>query len=149
MRNFHTASWRRYAVAFVVVAASLGVIAACNPNKKPAPPPTDPCLGATTGACLTITPDRFHFTSRLQTMTFTVKNTGPDTTAALHTFSGDIFFAIIPGQDNCVTKTLVNGDQCTIGIINGHQPGETAHDTLEVQSENSQPHGVAAELFFP
>jgi hypothetical protein len=45
MRRFASSGWRRYALAFVVVGASLGVMGAqCAPTKEPVkePPPTNP-----------------------------------------------------------------------------------------------------------
>ena len=143
MRNFLTAGWRRYAVAFVVAAASLGVIGACKPTKPP--PSSTPC-GAGVAACLTITPDRFTFTSFNQTTTFTVKNLGPDTTEPLHVgVNSDALF--LPVQDNCSSKRLVLGDQCTVGVISGHIAGQPGHGFLTVFSDNSQQFGVSAELF--
>ena len=59
MRKFLKARRRRYGLAIVIVAASLGVLAACNPT-KPQPPPNNAC-GATTGACLTISPLQWPF----------------------------------------------------------------------------------------
>jgi hypothetical protein len=153
MRKFSTSGWRRYALAFAVVAASLGVIAACNPTKKE-PPPDNPC-GATSGACLTIFPIQWPFSSFGETKTFTVKNEGPDQSLPVRVaiFGGnippellDLNFNIF--QDNCSGKSLVRGDQCTIGVQNTHTAENNTWETdLNVVSDNSQPPGgVAARL---
>ncbi len=155
MQNFPTARWRRYAVAVVAAAAaSLGVIAACNPTKPPPPPPDNPC-GATSGACLTIFPFQWSFTSFNETKTFTVKNEGPDQSQPLRValFGGNIppellIYNFNIFQDNCSGKSLVRGDQCTIGVQESHTAENNTWETdLNVSSDNSQPPGgIAARL---
>jgi len=156
MRNFLTAGWRRYAVAVVVVAASLGVIAACNPNKKPAPPPpppASPCSGGP-GACLSTSPVQWVFHSFGETKIFTVKNDGPDTSQPVRVaiFGGNIDenrrsleWGLF--QDNCSGKSLVRGDNCTVGVESTHIADNTTSQTnLNVSSANSQPEGWEAPL---
>jgi hypothetical protein len=61
MRRFASSGWRRYALAFVVVGASLGVMGAqCAPTKEPVkePPPEEPHGSAT-----------FSFTGAVQSFT--------------------------------------------------------------------------------
>jgi hypothetical protein len=157
MRNFLTARWRRYAVAFVVAAVSLGVLGACNPTKtptKPPPPPDNPC-GATSGACLTIFPFQWSFTSFREVKTFTVKNEGPDQSLPLRVaiFGGNIPDNLLPlnfrlFQDNCSGKSLVRGDQCTVGVEATHTAENNTWETdLNVTSDNIQPPGgIAAHL---
>jgi hypothetical protein len=152
MRNFLTARWRRYAVAFVVAAASVGIIAACTPTKPP-PPPDNPC-GITSGACLTISPVQWVFHTFRETKTFTVKNNGPDTSQPVRVaiFGGNIDenrrnleWGLF--QDNCSGKSLVRGDQCTVGVQSTHIADNTTSETnLNVSSANSQPGGDTAQL---
>lgn len=134
MRKLLTAGWRRYAVAFVVAAASLGVIGACNPTKPP--PPSTPC-GAGVQACLTISPTEWTATSNGQTKTFTVKNLGPDQTEPLHAFLPSIGFLL--HNDDCSFKKLVRGNICTVGALAtdvDSARGKVGH--IEVESGNSQ-----------
>ena len=77
MRMFLTSGWRRYALAFVVVGASLGVMGAqCQPPKNP-PPPSN----------LSIRPASWDFGNQevggLDTEGFTVTNDGSGTTGPL------------------------------------------------------------------
>ena len=152
MQNFLTARWRRYAVAFVVAAASLGVIGACTPTKQP-PPPDNPC-GISSGACLTLSPVQWVFHTFRETKTFTVKNNGPDTSQPVRVaiFGGNIDenrrnleWGLF--QDNCSGKSLVRGDQCTVGVQSTHIADNlTSQTNLNVSSANSQPDGDAAPL---
>jgi len=145
MRNFLTAGWRRYAVAVVVAAASLGVIAACNPT-KPTPPPN--------ASLLTISPNTWTFTSFRETKTFTVHNLGPGTSQPLRVaiFGGNTSDARIElewtlFQDNCTGKSLVQGDNCTVGVQSTHEADTTVSQTfLNVSSDNSQQGGDQATL---
>jgi hypothetical protein len=81
MRGFLTARWRRYALAFVVVGASFGIMGAqCQPSKPPPPPgPTGLSISPTEQDFGTDSADgqssNFHF--------FTVTNHGPGTTGPL------------------------------------------------------------------
>jgi hypothetical protein len=144
MRNFLKARRRRYGLV-VVVAARLGVIAACNPTKPP-PPPNNSC-NATSGACVTISPVQWPFSVFNETKTFTVKNEGPAQSAPLRVaiFGGnippellDLNFHIF--QDNCSGKSLVLGDQCTIGVQESHTAENNTWETaLNVTSDNIQP----------
>jgi hypothetical protein len=140
MRNFLTAGWRRYALAFVVVGASLGVIGACNPTKPPSPPPPT-CAPGGGGACMAITPDQWTYTAQGEIKIFTVKNNGPDQSQLLFTgvFGGNASPSeFVTVQDNCRLKTLVLGDSCTIGVQHFGDAG-AHHDTfLVVGSDNSQ-----------
>ena len=152
MQNFLTARWRRYAVAFVVAAASLGVIGACNPTKPP-PPPASPCSGGS-GACLSIFPLQWVFHTFSETKTFTVKNNGPDTSQPVRVaiFGGNIDENRLSlewtlFQDNCSGKSLVNGDSCTVGVESTHIADTLTSQTfLNVSSANSQPDGDRATL---
>jgi hypothetical protein len=147
MQNFLTARWRRYAVAFVVVAASLGVIGACSPNKKPAPP---------NASLLTIEPSEWTFTSFRETKTFTVHNLGPGTSQPLRVaiFGGNIDenrlsleWDLVPTNDFCPGKTLVQGDQCTVVVQSTHIADTMTSETfLNASSDNSQQGGTAAHL---
>lgn len=137
MGRFLAPGWRRYAVVFVVVGASLGVIGACTPT-KPEPPPKAVCLGGP-GACMTIAPPSWAFTAHAEVHTFTAKNNGPDQSLPLHTglFGGNATptsFVIV--QDNCVGKTLVVGDSCTVGVQSFANVGEDTN--LVVGADNSQ-----------
>jgi hypothetical protein len=157
MRNFLTARWRRYAVAFVVVAASLGVIGACNPTKSPLkqPPPDNPC-GITSGACLTISPVQWVFHTFRETKTFTVKNNGPDTSQPVRVaiFGGNIDenrrsleWGLVPTNDFCPGKSLMRGDTCTVVVESTHIADTLTSQTfLNVSSANSQPDGDVATL---
>jgi hypothetical protein len=149
MRNFLKPGWRRYAVAVVVVAASLGVIGACNPTKKPPPPPPNASL-------LTIVPNEWSFTSWGEIKTFTVHNLGPGTSQPLRVaiFGGNIsedrlilewrFFGL---NDFCPGKRLVQGDSCTVDVESTHVADNMTSETfLNVSSDNSQQGGVAARL---
>jgi hypothetical protein len=149
MRKFLTAR-RRYAAAFVVAAASLGIIGACNPTKPP--PPSEPAI-------LTIAPNEWTFTKFGETKTFTVTNLGPGQSLPLRVglFGGNVpptnvFFTTF--QDSCLSKTLVSGDQCTIGVQSAPAGNATWDTFLVVSSENSQldpefGRGVRAHLIAP
>jgi hypothetical protein len=167
MRKFLTARSRRYALAFVVVGASLGVFGACQPTKKEPPPPTpvDPCNGGS-GACLTITPTDAAF--QLGTIhTFTVTNTGPDRSLRLHRTAldeqgvgGSGVFLINSGPgantanpDDCQDfhpNGLVLGGKCTIKVVAAGNPGDRG--ILLVGADNTQldaltgQRGVSAQL---
>jgi len=157
MRNFLTATWRRYAVAFVVAAASLGVIGACNPTKTPTPPPppASPCSGGP-GACLSTSPVQWTFHTFRETKIFTVKNDGPDTSGALRVaiFGGNIpedrlslNFTLFQTNDFCPGKSLVSGGTCTVGVEATHTAENTTFETnLNVSADNSQAGGWAAPL---
>lgn len=147
MRNFLTARWRRYAVAVVVAAASLGVLGACNPTKPPPPP---------NASLLTIAPNTWTFTSFRETKTFTVHNLGPGTSQPLRVaiFGGNtsdqrilLEWTLVPTSDFCPGKTLVQGDTCTVGVESTHEADTTTSQTfLNVSSDNSQQGGDAATL---
>jgi hypothetical protein len=113
MPKFLTSGWRRYALAFVVVGASFGVMGAqCQPTK---PPPPGPCInGVDERACLTIDPTEQTFTSNGESHTFTVKNLGPDQTLPLNVSVPSIGF--LAQNDTCTNKTLVQGDLCTVAV---------------------------------
>lgn len=166
MGRFRPAGLRRYAVTLVVVGASLGVIAACQPTKpQPPPPPTDPCRGGP-GACLTITPTDAQFALG-EIVTFTVTNTGPDRSLQLHetTFdgagipnAGSFLLNNGPGAntfnpDDCHdfhTNGLVLGDKCTVKVLAVGFAGDKG--TLLVGTDNTQlddttgQRGVSANL---
>jgi hypothetical protein len=114
MRKFLTSGWRRYALAFVVVGASLGVMGAqCQPTKPP--PSASPCInGIDERACLTIEPTEWTFTSNGESKTFTVTNLGPDQTLPLSVSVPSIGF--LAQNDTCTNKTLVQGDLCTVDV---------------------------------
>jgi hypothetical protein len=146
----------RYALAALALMFAVVAAAACNPTKSPLKqqPPDNPC-GATSGACLTIFPLQWPFTFFNETKTFTVKNEGPDTSQPLRVaiFGGnipdnllDLNFHIF--QDNCSGKSLVRGDQCTIGVQESHTAeNDTWQTDLNVTSDNIQPPGgIAAPL---
>jgi hypothetical protein len=157
MQNFLTARRRRYAVAFVVAAASLGVLGACNPTKPtpPPPPPASPCSGGP-GACLSTSPVQWVFHTFRETKIFTVKNDGPDTSQPLRVaiFGGNISedrlrleWTLVQTNDFCPGKSLVPGDTCTVGVQSTHIADNTTSETfLNVSSDNSQPGGWAAPL---
>jgi hypothetical protein len=137
MRNFLKPGWRRYAVAVVVVAASLGVIGACNPTKKEPPPPKM--------ALLTIAPNEWTYTSQGEVKSFTVTNLGPDQSLPLRRgiFGGNANPAeFVPANDlsNCIGRTLVQGDNCTVVVQHFGVPGAHHDAFLVVGSDNSQEH---------
>jgi hypothetical protein len=134
MRNFLTARWRRYAVAFVVAAASVGIIAACTPTKPP-PPPSNPCNGGP-GACLTIQPDSWTNASPGETKTFTVTNTGPDETQTLDTNLG----SQTPGS-NYVSVFSVDRNASTCPIGGGSELGPGGSCTIVVKVSQTPPGG--------
>jgi hypothetical protein len=143
MQKFLTAGWRRYALAFVVVSASLGVVAACSPTKQePPPPPPPPTL-------LTIAPSSWTYTAQGEKKVFTVTNLGPNQSSALHTgiFGGNAGPSeFVISQDNCVRRTPVQGDNCTIEVQHFGDVG-AHHDTfLNVSSDNTQQGGVQSHL---
>ena len=162
MRKFLTAGWRRYALAFAVAGASVGVLGACQPTK---PPPPTPC-GAGVEACLEITPTDASFL--LGTInTFTVTNLGPGQSHRLHETAldeagvgGSGVFLINSGPgantanpDDCQDfhpNGLVRGDKCTIKVIAAGNPGNRG--ILLVGSDNTQldpltgQRGVSAQL---
>jgi hypothetical protein len=148
MRNFLTAGWRRYALAFVVVGASVGVLGACQPA-KPQPPPPPTCAPGGAGACLMITPDSWTYTSQGESKTFTVKNNGPGQSLSLHTgiLGGNATPSeLVNVEDNCVTKVLVVGDSCTIKVQHFGDAGAHHDSFLVVSSDNSQQGGASAHL---
>jgi hypothetical protein len=155
MRKFLTASWRQYAIAFVVAAASLGLIAACNPTKPPPPPPNNTC-GVTSGACVTTSPVQWVFHTFREQKIFTVKNDGPNTSQPLRVaiFGGNtsedrqqLEWRLFQTNDFCPGKSLVPGDTCTVGVESTHIADSTTSETnLNVSSDNSQPGGWAAPL---
>src|SRR5437762_3889752 len=77
MRNFLTARWRGYAVAFVAAAASLGIVGACSSLKPPPPKPSCAGAGENRTSFLTFQPTLQNFTAGGQTFSFTVTNVGP------------------------------------------------------------------------
>ena len=157
MRKFLKARRRRYGLAVVVAAASLGVIAACNPTKTPLkqPPPDNPC-GITSGACVTTSPLQWVFHSFREQKIFTVKNDGPDTSQPLRVaiFGGNtsedrqrLEWTLFQTNDFCPGKSLVPGGTCTVGVESTHIADTTTSETnLNVVSDNSQPGGWAAPL---
>lgn len=140
MRKLFTAGWRRYALAFVVVGASVGVIGACQPTKPPQPPPPT-CAPGGGGACMAISPTEWTYTAQGEVKTFTVKNNGPDPsqllfTAVLGGNASPSEFVLV--QDNCRLKTLVVGDSCTMQVQHFGDAG-AHHDSYVVAgSDNSQ-----------
>jgi len=111
--------------------------AQCQPTKPQPPPPT--CAPGGGGACLTIAPTDWAFTSHGEVKTFTVKNNGPDQSLPLHRgiFGGNASpSAFVTVQDNCVGRELVSGDSCTIGAQSFADPGTDAF--LVVGGDNSQ-----------
>jgi hypothetical protein len=118
MRNFLTAKWRRFAAAFVVVAASLGVIGACSPIKKDQPPPPPQCVGAdsNTETCLTIQPSSQTFTAGGQTFSFTITNQGPGVAQLITTNTEAEFIGSVT-QHNCeFPKKLAPGESCSVAV---------------------------------
>jgi hypothetical protein len=151
MRNFLTARWRRYAVAFVVAAASLGVIAACNPTKPPPPPPSSPCDGGP-GGCLAIQPDSWGGGAVGATQAFTVTNQGPDDTSLLEVglgseSPGSSYVSVFSTDQNASTCPIFGGSElgpgasCTLVVevarTAGGQIGAT--DVVIAHSANAQP----------
>jgi hypothetical protein len=136
MRNFLTARWRPYALAFVVAAASLGVVGACTSLKQPLPP--GQCTGnESTGACLKIEPIQWAYTSKDEIHMFKVTNLGPDQSEPLREGIYGATDVFSPQQDNCYLQTPVKGDWCTIGVIHyGTLSG--ANGYLVVGGDNSQ-----------
>jgi len=116
MRNFLTTRWRHYAVAFVVAAASLGVIGACTPTKDQ-PPKPPPCTGADaqTTTCLQIQPIFQNFTTG-QTFSFTITNLGPAVAqlGVTTTESGGSYTGVI--DQGCLLKQLSPGQSCSTAV---------------------------------
>jgi hypothetical protein len=100
---------------------------------------------------LTIAPNEFTYTSQGQVKDFTVTNLGPGPSTSLHTalLGGNASpseFVVNPGGDNCVTKSLVSGDNCTISVQHFGDVGAHHDSFLTVSSDNSQQGGIAAHL---
>jgi hypothetical protein len=113
MRKFLTSGRRRYALAFVVVGASLGVMGAqCQPPKPPAP--------ATSG--LTIKPTVGDFGPRAvgggasTPIEFTVTNKGPNATGNLATSVEPAAPDFDLATDNCNGTSLADEATCTIEV---------------------------------
>jgi hypothetical protein len=144
----------RYALASLAVAGALVAAAACQPTKKP-PPPTPapgPCNGGS-GACLTLAPNSWTFTSRGEIKTFTVGNLGPDPSTPL-VVGATASFTFDGGQSSCFSGAnsagLFVGETCTLAVTPAIATGQ---GQLRVWSENSQRRpdgpGVFADLFPP
>jgi hypothetical protein len=112
MRKFLTSGRRRYALAFVAVGSSLGVMGAqCQPPKPP-PPPTG----------LSISPTSHDFGDQpigteSVPQTFTVTNNGPDTSGPLtvELQGGDLTKFTVPvGSDECTGKELAVDETCDV-----------------------------------
>jgi hypothetical protein len=110
MRKSLTSGWRRYTLAFVVVATSLGVMGAqCQPPK-------------TVPSGLSLDPTSWDFGNKhvgdIDTVDFTVTNNGPGTTGplAVSVQGGDAgeFGLFGPG---CAGETLGPGDSCSQGVL--------------------------------
>jgi hypothetical protein len=119
MRKFLTSGRRRYALAFVVVGASLGVMGAqCQPAKTPAPPKPPP-----TG--LSISPGLGDFGSQgvnagpTNAIRFTVTNNGPGSTGILAAGvvpgPSQTEFNIVPATNTC-NAPLANGASCVVDV---------------------------------
>jgi hypothetical protein len=170
MRKLSTARWRRYALAFVVLGASLGV-AGCADLKDdhvdhPLPPPTEPpppelpppgVCPAGTQACLSISPESAIFAQNHEVHTFTVLNSGPGTTSPLTTgfLHGGDLIVLFTVQNGCAVQQLGPGEWCTLGVefaidVQGGNPAVDGF--LVVGSSNSQldantgVHGVSAHV---
>src|SRR2546430_11253185 len=113
MRKFLASGRRRYALAFVVVGASLAVMGAqCQPPKSPPPPVPAP-------SGLKIAPTVGDFGSKAVSggaagpIQFTVTNNGPGAT-------GNLATSVVPpapdfafSPDNCNGTSLANKATCT------------------------------------
>jgi hypothetical protein len=113
MRKFLTSGRRRYALAFVVVGASLGVMGAqCQPSKTPPPPATG----------LSISPKVGDFGSQQNNggpygpIRFVVTNNGPGDTGALDVQDPGDPFDVVPAPDDCKGQTLGDGESCNVDV---------------------------------
>jgi len=150
MRNFLTAKWRRYALAFVVVGASFGVMGAqCQPTKPP--PPSSPCDGGP-GACLAIQPGSWGGGAVGATQAFTVTNQGPDETLLLEVglgsqSPGSSYVSVFSTDQNASTCPIFGGSElgpgasCTLVVKVATTPGGQigATDVVIAHSANAQP----------
>jgi hypothetical protein len=114
MRKFLRSRRGRYALAFVVVGTSLGIMGAqCQPTKEA--PPTS----------LSINPTSKDFGDQVTTegptaaTTFTVTNDGPDTSGPLAVVlegGNPADFNVPVGGDDCVGNQLDSGETCDIDV---------------------------------
>jgi hypothetical protein len=141
VRTFLTSGWRRYTMAFVVVAASLGVMGAqCQPPKPPAPSPglatnpTSPDFGNVLVGDID--------TLGIEVINNTTGATGP---LAVSVQGGDADQFQLVGQ-GCVGKTLPPGPGSTCSQIVLYQPTKPGRVTSSLVVTASPGGAVTAPL---
>jgi len=104
---------RRYALAFVVVGASLGVMGAqCQPPKAPPPPQSGLSISPTVGDFGSVP------VGTGEEIQFTVTNHGPGDTGALDVQDppGDPFDIVTAPSNDCQGTTLQKSDTCFVVV---------------------------------
>jgi hypothetical protein len=144
MRKFLTSGRRRYALAFVVVGASLAIMGAqCQPPKQPAPP-APPSSG------LKIAPTVGDFGSqpvsggKTAPIKFTVTNNGPGATGNLATSVVPSAPDFVLGPDNCNGTSLANKATCTIDVT--FDPSATGGQLVNLRVKDPSDGEVTAVL---